>query len=176
VLKVNGREVTPDNTLSYIVANIKPGTKIPLEILREGKPMTLTATVGTRPSEEKLAQSNFDPEENKDFDDKDDANTKAIRDAIGVSVIPLDAEIARQLGMGTDVKGMVVDVAGSGTAAQAGVRRGDVITSVNYKAITNAAELETAIAAAKKAGRGAVLLGIKRRGAPTQYATVRIEG
>jgi serine protease Do len=176
VLKVNGREVTPDNTLSYIVANIKPGTKIPLEILREGKPMTLTATVGTRPSEEKLAQSNFDPEENKDFDEKDDANTKAIRDAIGVSVIPLDAEIARQLGMGADVKGMVVDVAGSGTAAQAGVRRGDVITSVNYKAITNAAELETAIAAAKKAGRGAVLLGIKRRGAPTQYATVRIEG
>jgi serine protease Do len=176
VLKVNGREVTPDNTLSYIVANIKPGTKIPLEILREGKPMTLTATVGTRPSEEKLAQSNFDPEENKDFDEKDDANTKAIRDAIGVSVIPLDAEIARQLGMGADVKGMVVDVAGSGTAAQAGVRRGDVITSVNYKAITNAAELETAIAAAKKAGRGAVLIGIKRRGAPTQYATVRIEG
>ncbi|MEQ1551988.1 trypsin-like peptidase domain-containing protein [Sphingorhabdus sp.] len=176
VLKVNGRDVTPDDTLSYIVANIKPGTKIPLDILREGKPMRLTATVGTRPSEEKLAQSNFDPDENKDFDQKgDDADSKAVRDALGVSVIPLDPEIARQLGMGADVKGVVVDIPGSGSAAQAGIRRGDVLASVNYKPVTNTAQLAAAIAEAKKAGRSAVLLGVKRRGAPTQYATVRID-
>ncbi len=176
VLKVNGRDVTPDDTLSYIVANIKPGTKIPLDILREGKPMRITATVGTRPTEEKLAQSNFDPDENKDFDQKgDDADSKAVRDALGVSVIPLDPEIARQLGMGADVKGVVVDIPGSGSAAQAGIRRGDVLVSVNYKPVTNTAQLAAAIAEAKKAGRSAVLLGVKRRGAPTQYATVRID-
>lgn len=176
VLKVNGRDVTPDDTLSYIVANIKPGTKIPLDILREGKPMRLTATVGTRPSEEKLAQSNFDPDENKDFDQKgDDADSKAVRDALGVSVIPLDPEIARQLGMGADVKGVVVDIPGSGSAAQAGIRRGDVLVSVNYKPVSNTAQLAAAIAEAKKAGRSAVLLGVKRRGAPTQYATVRVD-
>lgn len=177
VLKVNGRDVTPDDTLSYIVANIKPGTKIPLDILREGKPMRITATVGTRPSEEKLAQSTFDPDENKDFDQQgDNADSKTIRDALGVSVIALDPEIARQLGMGTDVKGVVVDIAGSGSAAQAGIRRGDVLVSVNYKPVTNSAQLAAAIAEAKKAGRNAVLLGVKRRGAPTQYATVRIDG
>ncbi len=177
VLKVNGRDVTPDDTLSYIVANIKPGTKIPLDILREGKPMRITATVGTRPSEEKLAQSTFDPDENKDFDQQgDNADSKTIREALGVSVIALDPEIARQLGMGTDVKGVVVDIAGSGSAAQAGIRRGDVLVSVNYKPVTNSAQLAAAIAEAKKAGRNAVLLGVKRRGAPTQYATVRIDG
>jgi serine protease Do len=176
VLKVNGRDVTPDDTLSYIVANIKPGTKIPLDILREGKPMRITATVGTRPSEEKLAQSTFDPDENKDFDQQgDNADSKTIREALGVSVIALDPEIARQLGMGTDVKGVVVDIAGSGSAAQAGIRRGDVLVSVNYKPVTNSAQLAAAIAEAKKAGRNAVLLGVKRRGAPTQYATVRID-
>lgn len=175
VLKVNGRDVTPDDTLSYIVANIKPGTKIPLDILREGKPMRITATVGTRPTEEKLAQSNFDPDENKDFDQQgDDADTKAIRDALGVSVIPLDPEIARQLGMGTDIKGVVVDIPGAGSAAQAGIRRGDVIVSVNYKAVTTTAQFAAAVSEAKKAGRSAVLLGVKRRGAPTQYATVRL--
>lgn len=176
VLKVNGRDVTPDDTLSYIVANIKPGTKIPLDILREGKPMRITATVGTRPTEEKLAQSNFDPDENKDFDQQgDDADTKAIRDALGVSVIPLDPEIARQLGMGTDIKGVVVDIPGAGSAAQAGIRRGDVIVSVNYKAVTTTAQFAAAVSEAKKAGRSAVLLGVKRRGAPTQYATVRLD-
>jgi serine protease Do len=176
VLKVNGRDVTPDETLSYIVANIKPGTRIPLDILREGKPMRITATVGTRPSEEKLAQSTFDPDENKDFDQQgENADSKAVRDALGVSVIPLDPEIARQLGMGSDVKGVVVDIPGSGSAAQAGIRRGDVLVSVNYKPVTNTAQLAAAIAEAKKAGRSAVLVGVKRRGAPTQYATVRID-
>ena len=176
VLKVNGRDVTPDETLSYIVANVKPGTRIPLDILREGKPMRITATVGTRPSEEKLAQSTFDPDENKDFDQQgENADSKAVRDALGVSVIPLDPEIARQLGMGTDVKGVVVDIPGSGSAAQAGIRRGDVLVSVNYKPVTNTAQLAAAIAEAKTGGRGAILLGVKRRGAPTQYATVRID-
>jgi serine protease Do len=176
VLRVDGREVTPEATLSYIVANIKPGTRIPLDILREGKPLKLTATIGARPPEEKLAQSNFNPEENKDFDKQTDTpDSKVIRDKLGLSVIPLDAEIARALGMTADVKGIVVDVPGAGTAAQVGLRRGDVIVSANYKPVTTAAGLATAVKEAQAAGRGAILLGVKRRGAATQYVTVRLE-
>lgn len=176
VLRVDGREVSPEATLSYIVANIKPGTRIPLDILREGKPLKLTATVGARPPEEKLAQSNFNPEEAKDFDKQTDTpNSKVIRDTIGISVIPLDAEIARALGMTADVKGIVVDVPGTGTGAQVGLRRGDVIVSANYKPVTTAENLAAAVKDAKAAGRGAMLLGVKRRGAPTQYVTVRLE-
>ncbi len=176
VLRVDSREVTPEATLSYIVANIKPGTRIPLDILREGKPLKLTATIGARPPEEKLAQSNFNPEENKDFDKQTDTpDSKVIREKLGLSVIPLDAEIARALGMTADVKGIVVDVPGAGTAAQVGLRRGDVIVSANYKPVTTAAGLATAVKDAQAAGRGAILLGVKRRGASTQYVTVRLE-
>jgi len=176
VLKVDGRDVSPEATLSYIVANIKPGTRIPLDILREGKPMRLNAVAGTRPPEEKLAQSNFNPEENKDFDkDTDTPDAKVVRDAIGISVIPLDAEIARQLGMAADTKGVVIDVAGQGTGATAGLRRGDVIVSATYQPVTTPAALAAAVRAAKAAGRTAILLGVKRRGGTTQYATVRIE-
>lgn len=176
VLKVAGRDVTPEATLSYIVANVKPGTRIPLDILREGKPMQLNAVVGIRPPEEKLAQSNFNPEENKDFDkDTDSPDAKVVREALGISVIPLDAEIARQLGMGTDIKGVVIDIPGQGTGATAGLRRGDVIVSATYQPVTTPAALATAIRSAKTAGRTAILLGIKRRGGTTQYATVRIE-
>ena len=176
VLRVDSREMTPEATLSYIVANIKPGTRIPLDILREGKPLKLTATIGARPPEEKLAQSNFNPEENKDFDKQTDTpDSKVIREKLGLSVIPLDAEIARALGMTADVKGIVVDVPGAGTAAQVGLRRGDVIVSANYKPVTTAAGLATAVKDAQAAGRGAILLGVKRRGAATQYVTVRLE-
>ena len=138
--------------------------------------MKLTAVVGARPPEEKLAQSNFNPEENKDFDKQTDTpDSKVIRDTIGLSVIPLDAEIARALGMTADVKGVVVDVPGAGTGAQVGLRRGDVIVSANYRAVTTAAALAAAIKEAQAAGRGAILLGVKRRGAATQYVTVRLE-
>ena len=175
VLRVNDRDVSPETTLSFIVANIKPGTRIPLDILREGKPMKLTATVGARPPEEKLAQS-FNPEENKDFDKQTDTpDSKVVRDAVGISVIPLDAEIARALGLTTDIKGVVIDVPGTGTGAQVGLRRGDVIVSANYKPVSTAAGLADVVKEAKAAGRGAILLGVKRRGAPTQYVTVRLE-
>jgi serine protease Do len=176
VLKVNGRDVSPESTLSYIVANVKPGTRIPLDILREGKPMRLNAVVGIRPTEEKLAQSNFNPEEEKDFKgDTDGADAKVIREALGLSVIPLDLEIARQLGMAGDIKGVVIDVPGRGTGQQAGLRRGDVIVSATYKPLSTTEALAAAITEAKAAGRGALLLGIKRRGAATQYATVKLD-
>lgn len=176
VLRVNDREVTPEATLSYIVANIKPGTRIPLDILREGKPMKLTATVGARPPEEKLAQRNFNPEENKDFDKQTDTpDSKVIRDALGFSVIPLDAEIASVLELPRDFKGIVIDVPGAGTGAQVGLRRGDVIVSANYRALSTAAGLAAAVKDAKAAGRSAILLGVKRRGAATQYVAVRLE-
>ena len=111
-----------------------------------------------------------------DFDKQTDTpDSKVIRDKLGLSVIPLDAEIARALGMTADVKGIVVDVPGAGTAAQVGLRRGDVIVSANYKPVTTAAGLATAVKEAQAAGRGAILLGVKRRGAATQYVTVRLE-
>src|SRR3546814_7867451 len=57
IVKVNGQEVTPENTLSYLVANLPIGTRVPIELIRNGKRMTVTAVVGERPSEQKLAES-----------------------------------------------------------------------------------------------------------------------
>jgi serine protease Do len=61
VLRVNGQDVSPKQSLSYLVANTDPGKRIPIDIIRNSKPMTLQVTVGTRPSEEELAKQSFDP-------------------------------------------------------------------------------------------------------------------
>jgi serine protease Do len=55
------------------------------------------------------------------------------------------------------------------------LRRGDVIVSATYKPVTTPAALAAAIKEAKAAGRSAILLGVKRRGAATHYATVKID-
>jgi serine protease Do len=176
VLKVNGREVTPDQTLSYIVANTKPGSRIPLDILREGKPVKINVIVGTRPTEDQIAQSNFDPEENKDFEgETTDAEAKLLRDALGISVVPVDAGIARRLGLPADTRGLVIDIPGSGTASQAGLQRVDIIVSASYRPVGTVAELNAAIKAAKAAGRSNILLGVRRRGGPVQNIAVGID-
>jgi serine protease Do len=176
VLKVNGRDVTPDQTLSYIVANTKPGTRIPLDVLREGKAMTINVVVGTRPTDEQIAQSQFDPDENKDFEgEANDPDAKYLRDALGISVIPMDASIARRLGLPADTRGLVIDIPGTGSAAQAQLQRVDIIVSASFKPVSNVAELVAAIKAAKAEGKSNILLGVRRRGGPTQNVPVGID-
>lgn len=176
VTKVNGKDVTPENTLSYLIANIKPGSKAALSVLREGKPITVNATVGARPSDEELVQSQFNPDEEKSFGGEAVAGeAKVIRDALGISVIPLDPTIAARVGMGADSTGLVVDIIGDGNAAQKGIARGDVLVSANYKEIPNLAALAAIINEAKQAGRTNIYIGVRRRGAPVQRVTVSIE-
>ncbi len=63
VTKVNGEEVTPEQTLSFLVANIAPGTRIPVELYRDGSRRTVQLTVGKRPTEDELRQQQmFDPD------------------------------------------------------------------------------------------------------------------
>src|SRR6185437_1914 len=46
IVKVNGQPVTPDQTVSFLVANTQAGSRVPLEIIRAGKRATLMIQVG----------------------------------------------------------------------------------------------------------------------------------
>jgi len=178
VTKVNGREVTPQQTLSYIVANIKPGTRIPLEVVRDGKTITLNVVVGTRPPEEELAGSNFDPEAEQTLpDDPAGSGDQAVQERLGMAVQTVTPDIARAIGVDTATKGLVIAaVSGSSDAGRKGLRRGDVILSANDKPVASADALAAVVEEAKRAGRGAVKLEILRRGAPPGFIAIRIAG
>ena len=179
VVKVDGKDVTPEQTLSFIVANEAPGARIPIELLRDGKRQTVTATVGKRPSEEELAASNFGSE---DGDADQFGATKpapsqqgVVEKAAGVAVTELTPTIARQLGFPEGTAGVVISaVDGSSDAATKGLRRGDVILSANNRPVRTATDLEAAIKAAQTSSRAAVLLRIQRRGQPAIYVPVRL--
>jgi serine protease Do len=178
VLKVAGKDITPDQTLSYTVANIEPGTRVPIEVLRNGKRMNLTATVGLRPSQEELANSfsNQSEDDDEGFGNPGTGGEQEyIAEKLGVSAIPLTAEIRRQLGVSADLQGMVIAaVNGSSDAAQKGLRRGDIILSANYQDVSTVAQLEAAVRAAEKDSRDAVLLRVQRRGQPAVYLPIRL--
>lgn len=181
VVKVDGKEVTPDQTLSFIVANTTPGKRIPIELIRNGQRLTVQTVVGKRPSEEELAQQSFDP----DAQDEDQfgPNSKpqqeqgpsVLQGSLGIAAIPLTPQIARQLGAGEDAKGVVITaVDASSDAGTKGLQRGDIVLSANYVSVTTVADLERIVRQAKTEGREAVLLRIQRRGQPPLYAPIRI--
>ncbi|WP_374283794.1 Do family serine endopeptidase [Novosphingobium sp.] len=178
VVKVDGKAVSPEQTLSYIVANTQPGKRIPIELIRNGKAMTVTAIVGKRPSDDELAQQSFNPA----APDDDQYNRNPQRQgeglaekALGLSVLPLNPQIARQIGMPDSTRGLVITVVdGSSDAGTKGLQRGDLVLSANYRPVTNVSELEAVIRQAKADGRNAVLLQVQRRGQPAAYLPIRL--
>jgi serine protease Do len=175
IVSVNGREVSSDQTVSFLVANLAPGESVPVEVLREGRRLTINTTLGKRPSEAELAQQaqTFDPdaEEPMNPEQMDDV----IAEKLGLQVIEMNPQIARSLGVPAETKGLVIGaVDPNSDSAAKGLRRGDILLSANYQEVTTIAALREQINAAQEEGRDAVLLRIQRRGAPPRFVPVRL--
>lgn len=176
VTKVNGRPVTPDETLSYLVSNTPVGSRIPIDLVRDGKPMTVTVLVGERPPEEQLAAS-LGSDDSFDKDDDDTQSTQqAAQDALGIAVQPLTPAIARSLGVPGDVKGVVIaSVDPSSDAAAKALRRGDVILTINQKPATTAKDLADAVKEATATKRGSVLVLVQRGSGRPAYFGLKLK-
>jgi serine protease Do len=177
VLKVNNTPITPDRTLSGIVSDVAPGTRIPIEVLRGSKPMTLYAVVAKRPSAKELAaslapQNRPDPLENPAKQGEGLAES-----ALGLKVLKMEPDIAKRLGVPDGQRGVVIlGVDAASDAFNRGLERGDIIVSANMDAIDSVADLERVIRSAKAAGRPSITLQLIKRGdAASQYRAVRIQ-
>jgi serine protease Do len=176
VLRAAGREVTRDQSLSSILANIAPGTRIPLELLREGRPLTLQVEVGKRPSEESLAERRFNREQPDAPQQPLPQSTDAIvEELLGLQAMTLTPQVARELGAPADTTGAVIlAVDGSSDAGRKGLSRGDIVLSVNYAAIASVEELEAKVREAQTEGRDALLLRVQSPGRQPVFVTVRL--
>ncbi len=151
---------------------------VPFFLMRNGKRMTVTATVGKRPSEDELAQQQFNPntpQQSDPYAQGENQGESLAAKSLGLSVIPLTAQIAGQLGVPATTRGLVVaQVDPSSDAASRGFSRGDIILSANYRDVATLADLETAIRTAKTENRAALLLRVQKRGQPAVYVPVRL--
>jgi serine protease Do len=164
VVRVNGNEVTPDETLSRQIANVQPGQQARLEVLRDGKPQTISAVVGTRPTEERLAALNGG--EGDDGLPDDEGSTTPGQPAsspLGLQLVPLTPQIARSIGVDSTVSGVVVAGVDPSTDAGQKLKRGDVVTAVNFTPVRTSADLAARVGAAQTQGRDAVILSVQRQ-------------
>lgn len=127
VTKYQGKPVRNSSQFRNAVAATAPNTKAEVELFRDGKRLTVQVTVATL-TDQGVAQ-------------EEEAGASEESEGLGLSVRPLTPELANQIGVKEDVKGVVVAEVNPGSvAARAGVRGGDVITSVNGQPVRNPTE------------------------------------
>jgi len=161
ILRVNNRDVTPDETVSYLIANTPVGQKVPVEIIRQGRRQTLTVTVAQRPTEEQLAQQlGTDGDEDQPGGTTQQGGQTA--QGLGMTVSPLTPELARRGNIPATVRGVIITaVDPNSAAAEEGLRPGYVVLSVNQQAVATPADFTAAVETARRARRTSVLLLVR---------------
>jgi serine protease Do len=131
VVALDGEKVSDSNALRNRIAATRPGTKVALEVVRDGRTETLQATL----DELKPARSEAGTR------DGESANG-----GYGLTVEPLTPELARELELTKRTEGLVIqNVDPDGAAAAAGLQPGDVISQVNGQAVKTPSELKAAL-------------------------------
>jgi serine protease Do len=149
IRSIDGVAMFDSTDVTSRIGNTAPGTKLGIEVWRDGKTVALNATVGAL-DDGKIAKADIDAGEPKS--------------KLGVAVRPLSPQEQKESGKA----GLVVEKSG-GAAAKAGVQPGDLIVGVGSIKVTTVEELRTQI---DKAGKTAALL-IERDGRQI-YVPVKI--
>lgn len=130
VVTFNDKPVYDVGQLPPMIGNTQPGTKVSIGILRNGKPKTLTVTIGTLPKSAS-AQAGTANGQSGDVS------------RLQIQVQPLTKSAEKNLGIS---HGVLVIGVGSGPAAQAGITPGMVIQDIGQQPVNSPAQLEHIIA------------------------------
>jgi len=162
IIEVDDKEIKNVESLRNTIAQSTVGRSIKLTIIRDGKHLTLTAKITEFPQD--MAQTT--PQESEDrFSYQENA-------LAGFSVLDLTGEIAKQLGLSKDEKGVVIVKVEPYTAAEdAGLRKGDIIQEINKKNIRNIHDFNAIISKVKK---GDTLLLFINRNGNKFYITLKV--
>jgi len=157
IISIDGQAIENSNDLRMKIADIQPGIKVEIKVIRDGKEKTLTAAVAELEEERQKTSA-----------------MSAGKD-IGLTVTALTPNIARRYGYRTAKGLLVTDVDSSSDAGRKGIQPGDIILEVNRQSVSTEEEWD-AIVSKKKSG-DALLLRLRREtdGAQQDFiVTIRI--
>ncbi len=127
----NGHAISSNADLPRLVAATPIGQSASIQVLRDGKPLTLTARIAELSEPQQVSE------------------VTPAHARLGLSVQPLTPALAKQLGV-TDAYGLAVAGVQDGSpAADAGIQPGDVIVMANQKPLHRTADLQQVLAAQK---------------------------
>jgi serine protease Do len=152
IVTFGGQGIKKSNDLPGIVASTAVGQTVEVELIRAGKIRKVEVTIAKLEEEAVEAKP-----------------VKA--DELGMSVQDMTPEIAGDLGLGRDTKGVVVSAVRRGSPAdEAGLRAGDVIESVGNQPVKDVKEFRRILA--QREPKDSVLV-LVRRGDQTLFRVIK---
>jgi serine protease Do len=141
---LDGQVVDSANTFRNRVAMHKPGTRVEIVILRDGKRRTITATLDARPDDTSAA-----------------GEQPQVRARLGMTVQTLTDELAQRLGYEGLAGVVVTEVTPGSEADNEGIERGALVREVDREPVKNVREFNDAIEKAQKRGRALLLIRVE---------------
>jgi len=153
IIKINGEPVEDFAGLRNTIAQMAPGTKIKLTVIRKGREKTIEVKLAERPAHETLAGRKRSP-----MGEASDQEASAA----GMTVQNLTEEMADRLGIEADLRGVVVtDIEPGSRADRAEIKVGDLIFWINHMRVNDVDDFRIAV---RRAGKGALLVRLRRGG------------
>jgi len=161
ILKAEGRTVNSSSELPRIITQIKPGTKITLQVWRKGASKDLAVTVAELKEEEQQKAAAKRPAPSKE---------KAKPNRMGLVLSDLNDEQRKELEIKNGV--LIEDITGS---ARGNIQPGDVILAVINKGVAiDAKNAEQVNALIAKLEKGAAITLLLRRGEQQFYSSIKV--
>jgi serine protease Do len=152
VLKFDNKVIENSGDLPRLVANVKPGSKVPVQIWRKGANRELIISLGEFPEEDRMA---IGPKTQKSFS----------RGGLVLS------ELSREQRKELKANGGLLVEESKGDAVRAGIRVGDIILAVNNTEVSSVEQFRKLIAGVPVGKSAAVLV---RRGENSLYIPLKI--
>jgi serine protease Do len=159
ILKFDGKPVNDSSDLPRMVAAVKPGTRVAVELWRKGESKQVTVVVAEMPDDGMLAHSARKP--------PNSAGEMISR--LGIAVSELNAEQLQELQVSGGL--LVEDVKGS-AARTAGLHPGDVLLSIGNVQIRSLAQLNELLKHVPSGHNVALLV---RRGDNASYVAIKLD-
>jgi len=160
ILEYNGKKVEDVGSLRNMVSQSKVGADISVRILRGEKQYSVRVSIAELPKEVAEAVPGIAPEES------------TVEGLSGLNVMELTKEIAKQLGLRKEEKGVVVARVEPGSAAEeAGIRKGDVIQEIDRRKIERLDDYDRTVSNMRP---GDTALFFINRGGKKFYVTIRL--
>jgi serine protease Do len=165
IVSVDGKPVKNGDELVSDIASRKPGSKVPLGFVRNGKKQEATVTVADRA---KLFAARL----GEDEEGGEEAAPKESK--LGLTVRAVTSEMAERLDIAAGKGVIVQDIKPSSFADDVGVTRGDVILEINKQPVNSEDDFNR-ISSSLKSGQDVVFL-VRQRGTGRQEGTIFLAG
>src|SRR5205814_7457515 len=136
IAAVNGKKINDARELRLMIGSMPPGTKVQIEVNREGQKKTFEVELAEMPAGATTegAPAEASPEES--------AQPEKTTVFGGVAVADITDDIRTALNLPKEIHGAVIaEVDADSPAGKAGLREGDVIQEVNKQPVRNAKDL-----------------------------------